>query len=117
VSTGSVWPGRAAPVAAVRVGVVTLGLAAVSVVLDSLTHQPGTGGPAVDAFITAVGLVPVAAVGTLLAARCHRGCGRCCGRCSAGRSRLEALDLDGEPAFATPPYLPPPTLAWGSWKP
>ena len=30
---------------------------------------------------------------------------------------LEALDLDGEPAFATPPQLPAPTLAWGSWKP
>jgi hypothetical protein len=60
---------RAAPVAAVVLGVVVLGLGAISVVLDSLTHQPGTGGPAADAFTGAVGVVPVTAVGTLLAAR------------------------------------------------
>src|SRR5580700_7403036 len=60
---------RAAPVAAVVLGVVALGLGAASVVLDSLTHQPVTGGPAADAFITAVGAVPATAVGTLLAAR------------------------------------------------
>jgi len=56
-------------VAAVVLGVVTLGFGAASVVLDSVIHQPGTGGPAVDAVITAVGLVPAATVGTLLAAR------------------------------------------------
>ena len=37
-------------------------------------------------------------------------------RDAAAASRLEALDLDGERAFATPPQLPAPTLAWGSWK-
>ena len=60
---------RAAPVAAVVLGVVALGLGAATVVLDSLTHQPGTDGPAADAFIAAVGAVPATAVGTLLAAR------------------------------------------------
>ena len=60
---------RTAAVAAVVLGVVTLGLGLASVLLDSLIHQPGTGGPAADAFITAVGVVPVTAVGTLLAAR------------------------------------------------
>jgi hypothetical protein len=58
-----------APVAAVVLGVIMLGLGAASVVLDSLTHQPGTGGPTADAFITAAAVVPVTAVGTLLAAR------------------------------------------------
>jgi hypothetical protein len=38
-------------------------------------------------------------------------------RDAAAASPLEALDLDGEPAFATPPQLPAPTLAWESWKP
>ena len=60
---------RTAPVAAVVLGVVALGLGAASVVLDTLTHQPGIGRPAADAFITAVGAVPATAVGTLLAAR------------------------------------------------
>lgn len=60
---------RTAPVAAVVLGLVTLGLGAASVVLDSLTHQHGTGAPAADAFITAAGAVPATAVGTLLAAR------------------------------------------------
>ncbi len=60
---------RTASAAAVVLGVVTLGLGAASVLLDSLTHQPGTGGPTADAFITAAGAVPATAVGTLLAAR------------------------------------------------
>jgi len=59
---------RAAPVAAVAFGLVTLGLVPVAVLLDSLTHQ-GTGGPVTDAFVTAVGVVPATMVGTLLAAR------------------------------------------------
>ena len=50
-------------------GVVILGLAVASVVLDSLIHQSGIGGPAVDALITAAAVVPVTAVGTFLAAR------------------------------------------------
>jgi phospholipase C len=37
-------------------------------------------------------------------------------RDAAAQSPLDALDLDGESAFATPPDLPPPTLAWGSWR-
>jgi phospholipase C len=36
-------------------------------------------------------------------------------RDAAASSPLDALDLDAEPAFATPPPLPPPTLRWGSW--
>ncbi len=63
------WRARAAPVAAAVLAVVALGLGAATVVLDHLTHQPGTGGPAADAFIGAVGVVPATAVGTLLAAR------------------------------------------------
>ena len=38
-------------------------------------------------------------------------------RDAAAGSFLDALDLDGEPAFATPPALPAPSLPWGSWKP
>jgi hypothetical protein len=69
VKQGSVWSRRAAPLLAVALGAVTLGLGVASVVLDHLTHQAGTGGPAADAFATAAAIVPVAAVGTLLAAR------------------------------------------------
>ena len=36
-------------------------------------------------------------------------------RDAAAESPLDALDLDGEPAFATPPDLPEPTLRWDSW--
>jgi phospholipase C len=36
-------------------------------------------------------------------------------RDAAASSPLDALDLDGEPAFATPPTLPPSRLRWGSW--
>ncbi|MBV9207490.1 MAG: hypothetical protein JO037_19300 [Actinobacteria bacterium] len=36
-------------------------------------------------------------------------------RDAAATAPLDALDLDGEPAFATPPDLPEPTLRWGSW--
>jgi hypothetical protein len=60
---------RTASVTAVVLGVVALGLGAASVLVDSLTHQPGTGGPAADAFFAAVGAVPATVVGTLLAAR------------------------------------------------
>ena len=60
---------RTAPVAAVMLGVVTLGLGVASVVVDHLIHRPGTSGPAADAFIAAAGVVPATAVGTLLAAR------------------------------------------------
>jgi len=63
------WRARAAPVAAVVLGVVALGLIAASVVIDSLSHQSPAGGPAADAFITAAGVVPATAIGTLLATR------------------------------------------------
>jgi phospholipase C len=36
-------------------------------------------------------------------------------RDAAANSPLEALDLAGPPAFGTPPSLPAPALAWGSW--
>ena len=39
---------RIAPVAAVLLGLVVLGMLALTVVLDSLTHYPGTGGPLVE---------------------------------------------------------------------
>jgi hypothetical protein len=63
------WRARTAPVAAIMLGVVTLGLSLASVVLDRLTRQPGTGGPAADAFVTAVAVVPATLMGTLLAVR------------------------------------------------
>jgi hypothetical protein len=59
---------RAAPVAAVLVGVLILGCGVATVVLDKLTHQQ-VGGPVADSFVTAGSLVPATAVGTLLAAR------------------------------------------------
>jgi hypothetical protein len=60
---------RTAPVVAVMLGVIAVGLGATSVVLDRLTHQVITGHLAGDALITAVGAIPAAALGTLLAAR------------------------------------------------
>ena len=36
-------------------------------------------------------------------------------RDAAAAAPLDALDLDAEPAFLTPPALPAPALAWGSW--
>jgi hypothetical protein len=42
--------GRIAPVVAVLLGLVVLGMLALTVVFDSLTHYPGTGGPLVAAF-------------------------------------------------------------------
>jgi hypothetical protein len=69
IPVSTILRARMAPVAAVVLGVVTLALGLATVLLDSLTHQPGTGGPAADAFITAASVVPAAAVGALLAAR------------------------------------------------
>jgi phospholipase C len=37
-------------------------------------------------------------------------------RDAAAESPLEALDLDGEPAFLTAPELPAPSLAWDDWS-
>jgi hypothetical protein len=81
---------QTAAAAAVVLGVVTLGLGAASVLLDNLTHQPGTGGPAADAFITAVGAVPATAVGTLLAARRPRN--------PIGWMLLAIILVEGSPA-------------------
>jgi phospholipase C len=36
-------------------------------------------------------------------------------RDAAASTPLDALDLDGQPAFAEPPSLPDPALKWGSW--
>ena len=76
--------------AAVVLGVVVLGLGAASVLLDRLIHQPGTGGPAADAFITAVGAVPATAVGTLLAVRRPRN--------PIGWMLLAIIIVEGSPA-------------------
>jgi hypothetical protein len=81
---------QTAAAAAVALGVVTLGLGAASVLLDRLTHQPGTGGPAADAFITAVGALPATAVGTLLAARRPRN--------PIGWMLLAIIIVEGSPA-------------------
>jgi len=65
----TIWRARAAAAATVVLGLVALGLGVASVLLDRVTHQPGTGGPAADAFRATVGVVPATAVGMLLAAR------------------------------------------------
>jgi phospholipase C len=36
-------------------------------------------------------------------------------RDAAARAPLDALDLNGAPAFLEPPVLPEPSLRWGSW--
>jgi hypothetical protein len=61
--------GRIVPVAAVLLGLIVLGMLALTVVLDSLTHYPGTGGPWVDSMAVGAAGIPAAAVATLLAAR------------------------------------------------
>jgi hypothetical protein len=68
-SPRSAWSRRAAPAAAVALGVVTLGICMATVPLDGVTHQPGTGGPLADTLTTAIAVLPAAAVATLLAAR------------------------------------------------
>jgi phospholipase C len=37
-------------------------------------------------------------------------------RDAAAESPLEALDLDGPPAFLEPPQLPEPSMRWGDWE-
>ena len=61
--------GRIAPAAAILFGLVVLGMLVLTVVLDSLTHYPGTGGPLVDSLTVAAAGIPAASVATLLAAR------------------------------------------------
>jgi hypothetical protein len=60
---------RIAPVVAVLLGLVVLGMLALTVVFDSLTHYPGTGGPLVDSLAVACGGIPAVSVATLLVAR------------------------------------------------
>ncbi|HUA30807.1 MAG TPA: hypothetical protein VMC03_18130 [Streptosporangiaceae bacterium] len=60
---------RAAPVTAIALGVVTLGIGMAEVPLDTLTHQAGTGGALTDTLTTTVAVLPATAVATLLAAR------------------------------------------------
>jgi hypothetical protein len=60
---------RIAPVAAVLLGLVVLGMLALTVVFDSLTHYPGTGGPLVDSLAVGAAGIPATAVATLLVAR------------------------------------------------
>jgi hypothetical protein len=58
---------RAAPVAAVALGVLTLGAGLATLPLDRLAHQPGSG--PTDWLFTVLVLVPGVVVGTVLAAR------------------------------------------------
>jgi len=67
VST-NVWSRRAAPVAAVALGLLTLAVGLASVPLDQMAHQPGPKGSFSVTFVVAV-MVPAVAVGALLAAR------------------------------------------------
>jgi hypothetical protein len=46
--SGWLSPRRAAQAGAVALGVLVLGTCALTVVLDALTHYPGTGGTLVD---------------------------------------------------------------------
>ena len=61
--------GRIAPVAAILVGVVLLGVGASTVVLDTLVHTPATGGPVVESLSIGAAAIPATSVGVLLAAR------------------------------------------------
>jgi hypothetical protein len=67
VST-NVWSRRAAQVAAVALGLLTLAVGLASVPLDQMAHQPGPKGSFSVTFVVAV-MVPAVAVGALLAAR------------------------------------------------
>ena len=60
---------RVAPVAAVALGVLTLGFCLAAVPLNGVIHQNGPGGPVADWLSTATVVLPVAVVGVLLAAR------------------------------------------------
>jgi len=61
--------GRAAPAAAVTLGLLTVGAGLSTVPLDSAIHQSGPGGPVGDLLLTAAVMLPAAGIGSLLAAR------------------------------------------------
>ena len=66
----SVFSGRrAAQALAVLLGVMVLGVAMSTVVLDALVHTPATGGPVVESLSLAAAAIPATSVGVLLAAR------------------------------------------------
>jgi hypothetical protein len=60
---------RVGQAGAVVLGLLLLAMGVLGVVLDSVTHYPGSGGPLVDSLATASAALPAAAVATLLAAR------------------------------------------------
>jgi hypothetical protein len=64
-----VTPRRLVQASAIVLGVLVLAMCACTVVLDSILHTAGTGGPVVEAAELAVAAVPAAAVGVLLAIR------------------------------------------------
>ena len=68
-SLRSAWMRRAAPLVAVALGVLVAGIGMATVPLDSLVHQPGTGGPLTDTLTNGIAVLPATAVATLLAAR------------------------------------------------
>ena len=61
--------GRIAPVVAVLLGLVVLGMFALTVVFDALVHTLGTGGPVVESLSIGAAAIPATCVGVLLAAR------------------------------------------------
>jgi hypothetical protein len=63
-----VRPRRVAQVAAVVLGVLALTLCVGTVVLDSLLHTHGTGGPVIEALSIGAAVIPAATVSALLAA-------------------------------------------------
>ena len=66
----SVFSGRrAAQALAVLLGIMVLGVAMSTVVLDAQVHTPATGGPVVESLSLAAAAIPATSVGVLLAAR------------------------------------------------
>jgi hypothetical protein len=64
-----VRPRRVAQATAVGLGMLVLLLCVGTVVLDSLLHIPGTGGPVIEALSVGAAVIPAATVSALLAAR------------------------------------------------
>jgi small basic protein len=60
---------RLVQVAAVALGLLVLATCAATVILDSVLHSAGTGGPVVEAVSIAAAAIPAATVGVLLAVR------------------------------------------------